>query len=256
MLHVNLRGHHVDSSGCVRGCGGSCSDASKGNANSVYKVYQRTAIGATAVSQCSICDKNVYTKGSDMKCAACPTGRNHAKVGSTSLGDCRSSCAVNHYLSGSKCLNCQALSSNAATTIFSINDCLCNAGAYGSGGSCTACNNGKYACINSAVGIAVACINCAAGKFSDVSTGATACSNCAGGKYATKRGGLSTSNTVCIAKGTVKLAACPEGKNRLADTGCGGGSSCVASRPCGPARRSRRRTAERGCGAAVRSAES
>ena len=42
----------------------------------------------------------------------------------------------------------------------------------------------------------------------------------------------STGVAVCAAKGTLKLAACPEGKTRLADTSCGGGSSCVASRPC------------------------
>ena len=81
-----------------------CSDASKGRADSRFRIHPVSAIGATAATQCTLCAKNYYAKGTaciakckantylkGTACTACPTGSSHAKVGSTSIADCRSS---------------------------------------------------------------------------------------------------------------------------------------------------------------------
>ena len=51
-----------------------CSDASKGDAfDGCSTIYPRTAIGATSVTQCTHCVKNVHRNGTI--CEACPKGR-------------------------------------------------------------------------------------------------------------------------------------------------------------------------------------
>ena len=70
-----------------------CMDASKGGASSSWTIHRRTAIGASAVAECSVCAKSFYMNGG--VCTACPTASSHTKIGSTSIADCRSTCAAN-----------------------------------------------------------------------------------------------------------------------------------------------------------------
>lgn len=138
-----------------------CPDGSTSNSDSTTPVisvwdicvakegyYLETKNGTTTVKACPAnatcpggketfsCNKGFYKNNSQDGCTSCPTGSTTESVGSGSILDCT---AIEGYYGNSGVFNKCPDNSTSPAGSTSINQCICNKGAYKSGTDCILC---------------------------------------------------------------------------------------------------------------------